>query len=293
MPEHHPIRGALLCIASLALFACLDTTTKYLTQTHAVPLIVGVRYLGNLVLMTALLGPTHGRQMIRTRRTGLVWVRAFCLAVASLLIGFALQRMAVAEMTAITFLSPILLVAVAGRLLGERVGWIGWVAAVGGFAGVMLIVRPGTDLVTSGAVFVLAAVLLNLVYQLLSRVLAASETTFALLFYTALAGSILYGLALPGFFEDRAPSLLEALLFASLGMFGGVGHFLFTAAFRHAPASLIAPLNYLQLLWAGLLGWLVFDHVPDVQSLVGMAIIAVSGVLVALKTRKPPEKRTA
>jgi drug/metabolite transporter (DMT)-like permease len=181
MPDHHPIRGAVLCIAALALFACMDTTTKYLTQTHEVPLIVGVRYLGNLLLMAAFLGPTHGRQMIRTRRTGLVWIRAFCLAVASLLIGFALQRMPVAEMTAITFLSPILLVAVAGRLLGERVGWIGWAATVGGFTGVMLIVRPGSDIVTSGAVFVLASVLLNLGYQLLSRVLAASENTFALL----------------------------------------------------------------------------------------------------------------
>lgn len=293
MPEHHPIRGALLCIASLALFACMDTVTKYLAQTHEVPLIVAARYLGNLVLMAAFLGPTHGRQMIRTQRTGLVWVRAFCLAVASLLIGLALARMPVAEVTAITFLSPILLVAVAGRLLGERVGWIGWVATVGGLAGVMLIVRPGSDIVTSGAVFVLAAVLLNLGYQLLSRVLAASETTFALLFYTALAGSILYGLAVPWYLEDRAPSLFEAVLFASLGVFGGVGHFMFTAAFRHAPASLIAPLNYIQLLWAGLLGWVVFDYVPDGQSLAGMAVVAGSGVLVALKTRRPPEKRTA
>jgi drug/metabolite transporter (DMT)-like permease len=293
MPEHHPIRGALLCIAALALFACMDTVTKYLSQTHEVPLIVGVRYLGNLVLMVALLGPTHGRQMVRTRRTGLVWVRALCLAVASLLIGLALARMPVAEVTAITFLSPILLVAVAGRLLGERVGWIGWAATVGGFTGVMLIVRPGSDIVGSGAVFVLAAVLLNLGYQLLSRVLAASETTFALLFYTALAGSIIYGLAMPWYLEDRAPSLLEAALFASLGLFGGVGHFMFTAAFRHAPASLIAPLNYIQLLWAGLLGWLVFDYVPDGQSLLGMAVVAGSGVLVALRTRKAPEKRMA
>ena len=293
MPEHHPVRGALLCIGALALFACLDTTTKYLTQTHAVPLIVGVRYLGNLLLMVAFLGPTHGRQMVRTTRTGLVWVRAFCLAVASLLIGLALERMPVAEMTAITFLSPILLVAVAGRVLGERVGPIGWVATIGGLIGVLLIVRPGSNVVSSGAIFVLGAVVLNLGYQLLSRVLAASESTFALLFYTALAGSIIYGLAMPWYLEDRAPSLLEVVLFASLGVYGGAGHFMFTAAFRHAPASLIAPLNYIQLLWAGLLGWLVFGHVPDGQSLTGMAVVAASGVLVAVKTRKPPQKRMA
>ena len=126
-----------------------------------------------------------------------------------------------------------------------------------------------------------------------NTIAATSETTVALLFYAALAGSILYGLALPWFIEDRAPSLFEAALFASLGLLGGVGHYLFTAAFRYAPASVIAPLNYLQLLWAGLLGWLVFGHVPDATSLLGMAIVAGSGVLVALKTRRPPAKRTA
>ena len=293
MPAAHPLRGALLCVAALALFACMDTVTKYLAQSHAVPLIVGVRYLGNLLLMTVLFGPTHGRVMVRTQRTGLVVLRGVCLACASLFIALALQRMPVAETTAITFLAPILLVVVAGPVLGERIGWVGWAATLFGFAGVLLIARPGSGLVASGVLFVLCAVAMNLGYQLLSRVLAASETTFALLFYTALAGSILYGLAMPWFIEDRAPCLFEAMLFASLGLFGGLGHFLFTAAFRHAPASLLAPLNYLQLLWAGLLGYLVFGHVPDAVSLLGMAVIAGSGVLVALKTKRPPPKRTA
>ena len=293
MHEHHPIRGALLCVMAVALFACMDTVTKYLSQTHPVPLIVAARYLGNLLLMVGFIVPRHGRQMIRTRRTGLVWVRALCLALASLLIGFALQRMPVAETTAILFLSPILLTIVAGPLLNERVGAVGWLATLAGFAGVILIARPGSGLVTIGVLFALGAVATNLGYQFLSRVLSASESTFALLFYTALTGSILYGIAVPWFLEDRAPTLLEAALFASLGVFGGVGHYLFTAAFRFAPASLLAPLNYVQLLWAGLLGWVVYGHVPGAVSLLGMALIAGSGVLVALKTGRPPTKRSA
>lgn len=115
----------------------------------------------------------------------------------------------------------------------------------------------------------------------------------ALLFYTSLAGTILFGLAAPWFLPERAPSGAEMLLLASLGVYGGLGHFLFTASFRDAPASLLAPLNYLQLLWAGVLGWLVFGHVPDRISLLGMAIVAASGVMVALKTRQPPPKRSA
>jgi len=293
MPPAHPVRGVLLCIAALALFACMDTSTKYLAQSHSPALIVGVRYLGNLLLMAALLGPTHGCRMVETRRTALVVLRAFCLALASLFIALALREMPVAETTAILFLAPILLVIAAGPVLGERIGPSGWVATALGFAGVLAIARPGSEITGIGMSFALCAVAMNLGYQLLSRVLAASENTFALLFYTALAGSILYGLAMPWLIEDHAPGTLEAALFAGLGVMGGLGHFLFTAAFRDAPASLLAPLNYLQLLWAGLLGYLVFGHVPGAVSLVGMALIAGSGVLVALKTRRPSPKRTA
>jgi drug/metabolite transporter (DMT)-like permease len=284
---HHPVRGALLFVTGLLLFACMDTTTKYLSAHYEVPLIVAIRYIVNCLLMIVLLAPTHGRQLVETQRTGLVLVRAGCLAAASLLVGLALQRMPVAETTAINFIAPMLVVLIAGPLLGERVGAWGWAAAGAGFAGVLLVARPGSGLETIGIVFALGAVGANAAYQLLSRVLAGSERTIALLFYTALVGSICFGLALPWFWEGRAPGLGELLLFLSLGVYGGVGHFLFTAAYRHAPASMLAPMNYLQLLWAGLLGWLVFGHVPDRLSTLGMCVIAASGLVMALKSRRP------
>src|SRR5690606_36678768 len=126
-----------------------------------------------------------------------VVLRAFFLALASLFIALALQQMPVAETTAILFLSPILLVVAAGPVLGERIGRSGWAATVLGFAGVLAIARPGSGVTGGGVAFALCAVAMNLGYQLLSRILAATETTFALLFYTALAGSALYGLAMP------------------------------------------------------------------------------------------------
>jgi len=293
MPEARPLRGALLCISALLLFACMDTTTKYLAERYDIPLIMAARYLGNLLLMLAILGPSHGRQMVAMQRKSLVLLRALSLALASLCVGSALKYLPVAETTAITFLAPILLVAVAGCFLGERVGWVGWIAALLGFAGVLLIVRPGTGLDPTGVMFVIAAVFCNLTYQFLSRLLAATEQTVALLFYTAIVGSLFFGAMLPWYLGQEGPGLFDALLMASVGVYGGLGHFLFTAAFREAPASLLAPLNYLQLLWAGLLGYLVFGHVPDEMSLLGMAIVVSSGVLIALKTRKPPPKRSA
>jgi drug/metabolite transporter (DMT)-like permease len=289
---HHPFRGAVLCVTATLLFACMDTTTKYLAERFDVPFIMAVRYLGNLLLMALLLKPTYGRQMVETRRTGLVLIRAACLAAASLFMGLALQHLPVAEATAINFLAPIVVVVAAGRLLRERTSWVDPAAAIMGFAGVLLIARPGVGHEALGLTFALAAAASNASYQLLSRVLAATERTVALLFYTAVAGTLLFGLAAPWFLPVEALSLQDGLLLASLGVYGGVGHFLFTAAFRQAPASLIAPLGYAQLVWAGLLGWIVFGHVPDALGLAGMAVIAGSGVLVALNSRAPPAKRS-
>ena len=285
----HPLRGALLFVFGLLLFACMDTTTKYLAERYDVPVIVAVRYMVHCLLMIVLIAPSQGRKLVRTQRTGLVVVRALCLAAASLLVGLALQRMPVAETTAITFLAPILVVLAAGPLLGERIGAVGWAAALGGFAGVLLIVRPGSGLELFGIACALAAVGANVGYQLLSRVLASSERTIALLFYAAVAGSICFGLALPWFWEGRAPGEVELLLFLSTGIYAGLGHYLFTAAYRHADASMLAPMTYIQLVWAGLLGLLVFGHVPDGLSLVGMGVIAASGLAIAVKSRRRPE----
>ncbi|RYE03038.1 MAG: DMT family transporter, partial [Sphingomonadales bacterium] len=256
-----------------------------------VPLIVAARYIGNLLLMVALLAPRHGEALLRTQRTGMAVVRALCLAASSILVGFALQRMPVAETTAINFLAPMLVVVAAGPMLGEKIGWVGWASALFGFMGVLLIVRPGSGLEAIGVACALAGVVAATGYQMLSRVLVASESTIALLFYTALAGSIIFGLALPWYWTGDTPPAFEIMLFASLGVYGGLGHFLLTAAYRYAPASLLAPTNYLQLLWAGLLGWLVFGHLPDRITALGMAIVALSGVAVALHSRRPPIKR--
>jgi drug/metabolite transporter (DMT)-like permease len=291
MTAVNPLRGILLFVTSLVLFACLDTTTKYLAARHDVPLIIAARYIGNLLLMVALLAPRHGAAMVRTRRTGLAVVRGLCLAASSVLIGFALQRMPVAETTAINFLAPMLVVIVAGPLLGEKIGWVGWGAALFGFLGVMLIVRPGSGLEAVAVACALVGVIAAVGYQLLSRILVATESTIALSFYTALVGSIVFGLVLPWYWTGETPPTFDILLFASLGVYGGLGHLLLTAAYRYAPASLLAPTNYLQLLWAALLGWLVFGHVPDRITALGMAIVALSGVAVALHSRRPPVKR--
>jgi drug/metabolite transporter (DMT)-like permease len=200
--------------------------------------------------------------------------------------------MPVAETSAILFCAPVLVILAAGPLLGERPGATAWIAAALGFCGVLLIVRPGSGLDATGVLFAATAMLANTSYQLLSRKLMQTERAIALLFYTTLVGTLIFGTLAPWFLSGHRPSLLEATLFLSLGVYGGLGHFLFTAAFRDTPASLLAPMNYAQRVFVGLLGWLVFGDIPDALSLTGMAIIAGSGIIAALHARKPPVKRS-
>jgi drug/metabolite transporter (DMT)-like permease len=280
-----PLVGVALLVAAVGLFACMDVTTKYLATAYNVPLVVALRYIVNVALMLVLLAPREGRQLIETRRTALVLVRAGCLALASLFVGLALRRMPVAETTSIVFLAPMLVV-IAAPVLGERVSRTGWVAAILGFAGVLLIVRPGGGLAPAGIAFALAGVAATVGYLMLSRVLAASERTVTLLFYTALVGAVAFGLLLPWSWHGPAPTGAQAALFVGIGAMGGLGHYLFTAAFRHAPASVLAPIGYVQLFWAGLLGWLVFGHVPDGPSILGMAVVVGCGAMIALQSRR-------
>jgi len=286
MISSQPIRGVLLCASALFLFAALDTTTKALTAHFEAPLIVAARFIGNLLLMLIVMAPRRGRDMVRTTRTGLVWLRGCCLACGSVLMALALTRMPVGEATAIMFLAPTLVALGGGLLLDEEVGLRGWGAVLLGLAGVVLIARPGGGLDVVGVLLALGAALMNGTYQLMSRTLAATEKTFALLFYSAAVGSLVFGAAAPFFWAGRMPTLLEGTLLASLGMWGGLGHYLFTAAFRHAPASTLAPITYLQVLWATLLGWIVFRHVPDPISILGMLTIGAAGMMIVLKRRR-------
>ena len=284
MLHQNIFKGFTLVAVGLLLFACMDATTKYLTAHHNVPFVVAMRYIIQCSIMFVILAPRHSKHLIHTQRTGLVVVRSLALCCASLFVGLALQRMPVAETTAITFLAPMFVVLLS-PLLGEKISVIGWVAAIMGFTGVLFIARPGNGLDMAGIIFALLAVCANTVYQMLSRVLASTEKAITLLFYTAIIGSICFGLVMPWYWENKMPSNLDIVLFLVVGISGGLGHYLFTLAYRYAPASSLSPMLYLQLLWAGLLGWLIFDTTPDGLSILGMIIIAASGLMIALKSK--------
>lgn len=286
-PESSPLHvsGVVLCLSALFLFAVLDATAKHLSAFLAVPLLVWARYLVHLLIMLLTIAPLLGCSIVVTRRPWLMAVRGVTLAGVTLLAQLALKTLPLAETTALVFVAPLLVAVLAGPLLGERVRLHTWLATLGGFAGILLIARPGGNLHGVGVACALGAALFLAAYQLLTRKLAASEPPLRLLFHTALFGTLVLLPALPVYWDGRLPTLTQGLLVVSLGVYGGLGHFLLIRSLRQTPASLLSPLLYVQLVWATLLGWLVFDELPGTLALVGMLVIGASGFSLAMRRR--------
>jgi drug/metabolite transporter (DMT)-like permease len=280
---HRNLKGVLLFLSGLFLFSSVDTTAKYLTAFYSVQFLVWARFAVHLAIMLVAVAPGMGRELVVTRRPGLMIFRALLLVASSLFIQMAFRSLPLAETTAVFFVAPVIVALLAGPLLGEKVALKTWLATLAGFCGVLLIARPGGALLGIGLVYTLAAALCYSLYQILTRKLADTEPTMRQLFYTALIGTLAMSLIVPPYWIGEWPPLGHCLLVASLGLYGGVGHFLIIGAYRTAPASTLAPMMYIQLIWATLLGWAVFGQLPDSASTTGMAIIGVAGMTLALR----------
>ncbi len=282
MPEPHPLKGVALMLASVLCFALLDATSKHLSQKFSVPLLVWARYSVHFLAMLLIFWPQHRGQLFATRRPVAQISRALLLVGVT---GFAMagfQVMPLAETTALLFITPLIVAVLAGPMLGEQVGLARWLAVIAGFGGTLLIARPGSQLVWQGVAFTALASVCYSLYQIQTRKLAATEKPLTMVFYTSLVGSVSMSAALPWIWQGPIPEPHEALLICSLALYGGTGHFLLTHAFKIASASTLAPFLYAQLIWAGLLGWLIYDQWPNALTLLGMAVIVTSGIAVAL-----------
>ncbi|MBS1188634.1 MAG: hypothetical protein H6R10_426 [Rhodocyclaceae bacterium] len=285
LPEERPLQGVFLAVNALFFFAALDAAAKYLTQTFSIPMLVWARYSVHCLLMVVFLAPRLGRRLVATRRPGRQLARAFLLLCCTSLGFGALSRMPLAETTATAFTTPLIVALLAGPWLHERLSPGQWLAVMAGFGGVLLIARPGGAVTVDGVTLALAAAACNAAYQILTRQLAPTENSIAMLFYTALVGSVVMTLLLPWYWAGPWPSATEALLICALGVLGGSGHFLLIRAFRHAPASILSPCMYLQLVWAIILGAAVFAHWPDAFALLGGIVIVASGLYLGFSAR--------
>jgi len=277
-------RGILMAILATVAYAVVDTLSKYQAREYPVEMIVWARYAVPFVLLLAIFLPRYGRSMLRTDFPGMQLVRGLLLTAGTLFIVFAYRVMPMAEAQAISFIHPVLLTLLAVIFLGEKVGRLGWVAVLLGFSGVLIIVRPGGGLFTLAAILPLGLALCFSSYQILTRVIARTETSINSLFCVLLVGSLVMSLALPFVWVDPTPKGL--LFFGLIGVTSGIGHFSTIKALEYAPASIIAPFAYIQLVWISILGVLVFGDFPDGITMIGMAIVVAGGLLVAASRRR-------
>lgn len=281
---HPALRGVALMIAAVGVFALLDATGKYLAQSYPVPGIVWARYAVNLGLMIGWFVARGLLSRMRTSRLRVQALRGLMLGSATLLYMTALSQMPMADAAAIGFVMPLIAAVLAVPMLNERLDGPRLLAVLAGLGGALVIVRPGFSVFTPYALLPLGMAVCNALYQILTRKLAGIEHPLTSLFWGALIGTLLYTPFLPtsGVLPREA---LDWALFGLMGVFGLVGHLLLIRAYDYASASLLVPMHYSQLVWVILLGYLVFDDFPDGWSLVGMAIIVVSGLYLVNRQR--------
>ncbi len=268
-------------------FGCLDTLSKYLVAYYPASALVWLRYVLQTLVMMAIFLPRMGLRLVRTSSPGLQLARGLMLVVSSVVFVLALLRMQIAEVASIVFLAPIIVALAGGPLLGERVAARTWLALAGGFTGVLLIIRPGGGAFTWWALMPLACAFLFAGYQILTRKLASrGDDPITTLFLPGLIACFVVPPLFPGAFEiPTAP--LHAAILGMIGILGAVGHFMLIRAHALAPATLLSPFGYTQLVVVLTLGWLVFGQLPDGIALAGIALIAGSGLGLIIASRRP------
>lgn len=271
-------------------FTLLDGGAKWLVRTLPVLEVVWIRFATHVLFTGALLAPRHGRALIRTRRPRLQALRAIMLLSMTAMNFTVLQYLQLAVTSSIFFSVPIIVAVLALPMLHERLDLARWIAILCGFLGVLVIVQPfGQDFHPAMFIAIANAVLYAL-FNMITRMLAAVDTPEATQFLSALGATV--GLAPFALLAWEAPhDALEWLVAGLLGVLGGLGHYLLALAHRYAPATVLAPFVYQQVVYMALFGYLVFGDVPGTPVLVGAAIVVGSGLYLLLRERARSDAR--
>lgn len=278
-------RAISLYILAGLFLSSLDATAKVLVQDYPVWWIVWARFTGHIVVVVPLAWLKVGPGFWRTRQPVLQLGRATLLLSASIAFFSALLYLPLAEASAISFLAPMIIVLLSGPLLGEVVPRARWVAVGTGFAGILLVTRPGSAAFHPAALLMLGMAFCNALYMLLTRKLTA-DSAYTTLFYSASVGAVAFTCVLPFLPLHPLPGWRDALLFLLLGVLAGLGHWCVITAFLQSQASRLTPFTYLQMVWPLGFGWLLFGQFPDHISIIGILVILASGVWLAWQERR-------
>ncbi|MCY1254688.1 MULTISPECIES: DMT family transporter [Pseudomonas] len=276
---NQPFKGILLIVVATFLFSTHDAFSKYLSGFYPIVMVVWARYVVHTLLMAGIFLPQSGLRVLRTKRPLLQVIRALCLLGTSLFFTTGLMYIPLAEATSVNFLAPVLVTALSVPLLGERVTRGQWLAVIFGFSGVLIIVHPGGDLFTPAVLLPFCSALFFCFYQLLTRKLSEIDSPTTSNFFAGLCNTLVMSALVPFFWQT--PNLVHGAMMLALGACGMTAHLFLTQAFRLAAPALLAPFSYCQIIFAGLLGWLLFSHTPTLTTVLGIAVICCSGLAAA------------
>jgi drug/metabolite transporter (DMT)-like permease len=268
--------GALLTALSMLLFAVMDATSKILVRDYPVSEALWIRYMIFTLFTLALAWPHGIRRIAHSEKPWLQATRAMLSVFESASFVIAFRYLPLADTHAVAASSPLMVIALSAPVLGERIGLHRGISVLAAFAGVLLIIRPGFGHVSWPLFIPLLGALLWAVYQIMVRFLARDDRPETTLLWSAAVGLIAISLVAP--WEFRAPDTVGWALLAAVGVLGSLAHYALIHALDFAEAGAVQPYAYTLLVWAALLGWLVFGDVPGPWTILGACIVVLSGL---------------
>jgi drug/metabolite transporter (DMT)-like permease len=283
----HRLKAIGLMMLATLCFAVLDATGKYLIVREAVPVaqVTWLRFVGHVVFSALVLWPFALKPSLRSAKPLVQILRSLLMVVTTGFNFIALRYLQLDQTVTIFFLTPLLVAALAGPLLNEWVGWHRMLAILAGFFGVLLVMHPGIGTVHWAMLLALVATFGYALYNLATRYLAAFDPPAVTQTYTPLAGVLIMAPFALGAW-NWPEGATQWVLLASLGFWGGLGHWLLILAHRSAPAPVLAPFIYIGLIWMSAAGFLVFGDVPTWWTLSGAAVVILSGLYLLARERK-------
>ncbi|WP_448188642.1 DMT family transporter [Azospirillum sp. sgz301742] len=275
--------GIAWMVLTTLLFVSQDAVTRVLVQSYPVFEVAWARFTVHLLLAGVLVSWRSPRLLV-SARPGLQLVRSALLLSITLLMMMALGILPFVDVTAIVSVTPVLITVLSIPMLKETVGWRRGLAVLAGFAGAMMIIGPASGVFQWAVALPLGAAVSNALYQIVTRMLKTSDPTMTTFFYTSVVGTVLSTLALP--FVWVTPDLASVGLMLLLGALGAGSHFCMIRAYTAAPAATVAPFGYTTLVWATLIGVLVFGEVPSAATLAGAVVIVGSGIYILYREQR-------
>ena len=280
-PAAHPTgltSGIVFAVLAMASLSFSDATSKWVLLSVTPVMVLWFRYAVQAVGTTLVLAPLRGRAMWRTHSLRWQLLRGLLMVSCSLLAFYCLQRMPVAEFTATVMLTPLVLTAVARFVMKESVSPLRWLMVVGGLIGALLVIRPGGQVDSSVTWMALTVVVTYAVFQAVTSHMTRTEDPAVMQLYTGWVGwAVSTLLVLNAWVTPQ--SWQECLLLLLVGLAATLGQYLLIVAFSKAPASVVSPFLYTGVGFSTLLGWWLFNHMPDALALTGMALVVLCGVV--------------